>query len=247
MSDSLLPSNASKLDRSIEKVIEHCTQFPVDVRDLWDPWRCPFELLPWLAWAYSVDSWSEHWPEQTKRRVVDSSFQVHQHKATPFAVQRALDALGIKTNIVEWWEQAGTGEPGTMKVLALLNENLTGDADGLINANMLKLVTESINVSKRGSIHFDVDLGISLEESIGFAAAPSPGYGLLDPELDEQPVTPDALSAATAFFAVEHRVICADDDLNFGNQMELSAETEILLAAGVHHLQLIDHDLTGVA
>ena len=247
MSNSLLPPNASELDRAIERVIEHCTQFPVDVRDLWDPWRCPFELLPWLAWAYSVDSWSEHWPEQIKRSVVDSSFQVHKYKATPFAVQRALEALGIKTNIVEWWEQEGTGAPGTMKVLALLNENLTGDADGLINANMLQLVTDSINVSKRGSIHFDVELGIGLEESIGLAAAPSPGYGLLDPELDEKPVTPDALSAATGFFAVEHQVVCSDYDMNFGNQMKLSAGAEILLAAGVHHLQLIDHDLTGVA
>lgn len=215
MTDSLLPANASKLDRAAEKVIEHCTQFPVDVRDLWDPWRCPFELLPWLAWAYSVDSWSEYWPEETKRRVVDSSFQVHKHKATPFAVQRALDSLGIKTDIVEWWEAAGSGERGTMKVLALVNDNLTGDADGLINANMLQLVTESINTAKRGSIHFDVELGISFEESIGFAAAWSAGYGILDTTTETLPVVPDG--TAVIFF----------------------------VAAGIYQIHLRDHYLTG--
>ncbi|WP_372941432.1 phage tail protein I [Shewanella sp.] len=147
MSNSLLPSNASKLERVIEKVIEHCTKFPIDVRDLWDPWRCPLELLPWLAWAYSVDNWNEHWPEHIKRNVVDSSYQVHRYKGTPFAVQHALDALGIKTDIIEWWEPDGSGTPGTFAINTMIS-------DQGIDLTLISAIYAQIGIAKRGSQHF---------------------------------------------------------------------------------------------
>ena len=147
MSDSLLPSNASKLDRAIEKVIEHCTQFPVDVRDLWAPWRCPLELLPWLAWAYSVDTWNESWSEDTKRRVVDRSFEIHRYRATPYSIRQSLDTLDINTTVVEWWEQNGSGEPGTLLVNTFVSEQG-------IDMPLISAIDAQISKTKRGSQHF---------------------------------------------------------------------------------------------
>ncbi|MFM9726312.1 phage tail protein I, partial [Streptomyces scabiei] len=80
MSNSLLPPNASGLERDIEQVIVQSTDLPIRIKDLWDPYSCPLSLLPWLAWALSVDEWDDRWPEHIKRQVVQDSFNVHRFK-----------------------------------------------------------------------------------------------------------------------------------------------------------------------
>ncbi|WP_232695865.1 phage tail protein I [Yersinia kristensenii] len=67
------------------------TRVPVPLRTLWDPWQCPVTLLPYLAWALSVDRWDFNWSEATKRHVIASSFFIHQHKGTISALRRAVD------------------------------------------------------------------------------------------------------------------------------------------------------------
>lgn len=247
MANSLLPPNASALEKDLEKVIDGCTSLPVHIRDLWNPDTCPADLLPWLAWAYSVDSWSDHWGEQTKRRVTKNAYEVHRFKATPFAVQYALDGLGISTSITEWWEQNGSGTPGTMTVIALLNENLTGEDDGLITAEMLKLVTETVNTSKRGSIHFDVQLGIALNEDFALAAGYSPAYGIFDTGFSEEGVRPDEAEASLGTYNAAHRLECRDYNAGFAGVIPDEFEIEARLAGGAHQLVISDYSLMGVA
>lgn len=145
-SSSLLPPNASKLERDIEQVIASSLDLPLSIADLWDPFRCPLSLLPWLAWAYSVDQWEDSWPESVKRQVVNDAFEIHRYKGTPYAVQQALNSLGIKTNIIEWWEPNGSNVRGTMKVNALVK-------DKGIDLSDLIQITNAITSAKRGVIH----------------------------------------------------------------------------------------------
>ena len=77
MSNSLLPPNATLLERALERLINQATDIPVTIKTLWDPLLCPAELLPWLAWAYSVDRWMDSWPEQIKRQVINDAFVIH--------------------------------------------------------------------------------------------------------------------------------------------------------------------------
>lgn len=210
--NTLLPPNATQLEKDIEQVIAASIDLPLSIADLWDPFRCPISLLPWLAWAYSVDQWVDSWPEKVKRQVVNDAFEVHKYKGTPHAVQCALNSLGIKTNILEWWEQSGSQTPGTMKVTALINDNITDDGEALITANMLKMITQAIHHSKRGSIHFDVELGISLDESLALAAGTSPSIGISDIETRPIPVYPDDAAVFIGVLGVEHRVDCCDID-----------------------------------
>lgn len=247
MAKSLLPPNASALEKDLERIIESSTSLPVHIRDLWNPDTCPAELLPWLAWAYSVDSWSDHWGEHTKRRVVKNAYEVHRFKATPFAVQHALDGLGISANVTEWWEQNGSGTPGTMTVIALLNENLTGEDDGLITAEMLKLVTETVNTAKRGSIHFNVQLGIALDEEFALAAGCSPSYGVFDTGFNEQGVVPDEAEADLGTYNATHRIDCREHDAIFNGVLPEEFEIEGRLAGGSHQLVISDYSLMGVA
>lgn len=214
MSNSLLPPNATLLERDIERIINQATDIPVTIKTLWDPLLCPAELLPWLAWAYSVDQWMDSWPEQIKRQVINDAFVIHQHKGTPFAVQHALNSLGIETQMREWWEYGVNGLPGTMTVLALINQNITEDADGLLTNNMLKLITQAIHAAKRGSLHFELELGISLEESLALSGGFPFGLGVIDMQPEAKAVLPDALDAVSSLALVEHRLACTDSQLN---------------------------------
>lgn len=102
MSSTLLPSNATKLERALCDVTERVTALPVEIlRTLWNPWDCPVDMLPWLAWSLSVDSWDSAWTEQQKRATIAASIEVHRHKGTIGALRRALDALGYSITIIE--------------------------------------------------------------------------------------------------------------------------------------------------
>jgi phage tail P2-like protein len=89
-----LPANSTRLQRVLSDVdTVRADGVGISIQDLWDPWRCPSELLPFLAWAVSVDVWSNDWSEARKRAVVAASPAVHRVKGTLGAVRRALAAF----------------------------------------------------------------------------------------------------------------------------------------------------------
>lgn len=94
MSESLLPPNATALELALEGALS-TPPLPVPIATLWNPETCPERLLPWLAHALSVDFWEPDWPEETKRRVIRESVQVHRKKGTRRSVERALGAMGV--------------------------------------------------------------------------------------------------------------------------------------------------------
>lgn len=91
---TLLPSNATRLERALGQVIGRISDVPVPIADLWSPHRCPAPLLPWLAWALSVDEWDAGWPEDRKRDVIAASVEIHRHKGSMWAVRRTLAVMG---------------------------------------------------------------------------------------------------------------------------------------------------------
>lgn len=113
MSKSLLPSGSTPLERAAAEAMAEAMALGVPLRDLWSPERCPLVLLPYLAWALSVDRWDQSWPEKTKRSVIKASFFVHKRKGTIKAVRRVVEPLGYLIEVVEWWETVPMGEPGT--------------------------------------------------------------------------------------------------------------------------------------
>ena len=247
MIDSLLPPNATKLERDLETLLAHSNDLPVAIKTLWDPWTCPVSLLPWLAWANSVDDWQESWPDAVKRRVIADAFDVHRYKGTPYSVQKALDSLGVQTDILEWWEPAGSGQRGTMTVSALLNENIAGSGEGLINAQMLRLITTAINNSKRGSIHYDLELGIYFEENFTVTAGLADGVGISCADPESNPLEPGESQASAALYAAEHRIELSDRDINGLTVLPDQAVGQIAHIGGAHQLAISNVELTGVS
>ncbi|HFE3383537.1 TPA: phage tail protein I, partial [Escherichia coli] len=107
MSDSrLLPTGSSPLEVAAAKACAEIEKTPVRIRELWNPNTCPANLLPWLAWAFSVDRWDEKWPEATKRAVIRDAYFIHCHKGTIGAIRRVVEPLGYLINVTEWWENS---------------------------------------------------------------------------------------------------------------------------------------------
>lgn len=119
MSDSLLPHNATSPERALEAVTGPAQLPPVLLRAIWDPESCPVELLPWLAYAFSVDVWDPQWAAEDKRAVIACSAQVHRHKGTVQSVQAALKSAGYGDAEVierygwEFYDGTATHDGGT--------------------------------------------------------------------------------------------------------------------------------------
>ncbi|MBF0195461.1 MAG: phage tail protein I [Magnetococcales bacterium] len=111
---TLLPANASELERDLEQVAARIDEIPVPIKHLWNPHTCPIELLPWLAWALSIDFWHEQWPEERKRQVIADSILWHSKKGTIGAVKSMLEKFGVVASVSEWFEYGG--DPFTFKV-----------------------------------------------------------------------------------------------------------------------------------
>ncbi len=102
----LLPANATALERNLAATMP-LDRLPVALRTLWNAATCPVDLLPWLAWAWSVDDWDSTWSEAQKRDVIASSIYIHRHKGTKAAVVRATAAMGKPAQLSEWFEHDG--------------------------------------------------------------------------------------------------------------------------------------------
>lgn len=130
--ESLLPPNATPQERALAEGMTRLSAVPVPVDTLWGAATCPVALLPWLAWALSVDEWDSTWTEAQKRGAVASAIAIHRRKGTRGALNRAISALGYSIRVVEWWEEAPEGQPGTFRVLIEIDDR--GVDDSLIRS-----------------------------------------------------------------------------------------------------------------
>jgi len=167
MIKTLLPPNATKLERDIEQVTAAKYDVPDHIRDVWNADTCPAHLLPWLAWAMSVDNWDSQWPEQVKRDTIKNSIAVHQRKGTVAAVRTALDALGVQVEISEWWQTNGVA--GTFDLLAWANSNL-GDGTAVLSQKLYADLEQSIKEAAPVSRHFAFKVGAQFKDTLGLAA-----------------------------------------------------------------------------
>ena len=144
MNSSLLPPGSSALERRLAQACSGISDLNVPLRDLWNPWKCPAKFLPYLAWAFSVDSWDESWSDAEKRSVISEAFWLHQRKGTVAAIRRVIEKMGYSMSIAEWWEVADPA--GTFRLEVDVN-------DIGITTRMLDELTRLIDDAKPVSRH----------------------------------------------------------------------------------------------
>lgn len=98
--DALLPPNQTPLESALSLTMPARVN-PDALRNLINPMTCPIDLLPYLAWALSVDEWDDAWQDHVKRQVVADSIKIHREKGTLASVRRALTAAGYPYAVVD--------------------------------------------------------------------------------------------------------------------------------------------------
>lgn len=175
----LLPGNATDLERQAAEALAQIERVPVPLRDLINPDRCPVALLPYLAWAMSVDRWDSRWSESAKRGAIRSSFYIHSRKGTIGALRRVVEPLGYLIEVVEWFQTEPPGTPGTFAIKV-------GVSNAGISEETYQELTWLIDDARPVSRHL-TGLAISLETTGSLSIA----GGLYDG--DELDIYPPAL------------------------------------------------------
>lgn len=156
----LLPGNATPLERQAAEALAQIERVPVPIRDLLSPERCPVALLPFLAWAFSIDRWDSRWSEAVKRRAIRASYFVHSRKGTIGALRRVVEPLGYLIEVVEWFNTEPPGVPGTFAIKV-------GISDEGISEETYQELTRLIDDARPVTRHL-TGLAISLETSGAF-------------------------------------------------------------------------------
>ena len=156
----LLPSNATPQERALEIAPAiGLADIPNPLYTLWNPRTCPSHILPWLAWAFSVDDWRSDWPDEIKREAIMASATIHRVKGTIGAVRRALEALGYVIDVSEWFEHGGT--PHTFRIAV---DVLGSHSMGIeISPDLLAEIINVIDNVKPVRAHFDVALKVCID------------------------------------------------------------------------------------
>ncbi|MDF2496064.1 phage tail protein I [Sphingomonas sp.] len=113
---SLLPPNATRLERALEHGIARLSDVTAPIDTLVNPQTIAASVLPWLAFGLSVDSWDATWPEALKRQAVAESIALHRIKGTRRSVEMVLARLDRLATIVEWHEDPARLPPHVFEV-----------------------------------------------------------------------------------------------------------------------------------
>lgn len=175
---SLLPPNALPSERAMEEACAAQIEgIPNPIRAVKNAEDCPVELLPWLAWEYSVDTWNTDWTEQEKRNAIKRAEYIHRHRGTPAAVEMSLSDSPFSTEIIEWYNQDPPGRPYTF----LLNVEQDGrpiaqtDIQDLKNAVLrAKNLRSWFSVAFRGTLEGTVYLPGAMVASEIITLKPQP-------------------------------------------------------------------------
>lgn len=145
ISNHLLPLGSTPLEKRAAEILKSAVENPIVIADLINPDKCPVHLLPYLAWAFSVDKWDENWSEEVKRIAIKQSFFIHKRKGTINAVRRVVEPIGYMVNLKEWFNAVPMGEPGTFSLTIEVPE--TGLNEQTYN-ELVRLVNDVKPVSR---------------------------------------------------------------------------------------------------
>jgi len=164
---SLLPPNATPAERALEGAIAaRFEAVDTPLRKLWNPDTCPSELLPWLAWALSIDSWKAYWPEHIKRARIRAALDIQRRKGTASSVRDIAAAFGGSIAIREWWQTTPPGTPHTFDVVL----TLSGQDGQAATAEFTNDVISEIERTKPVRSHFTFTQGLTAIGGVGVGA-----------------------------------------------------------------------------
>ena len=163
---SLLPPVSTPLERALEVLAAgRMDGVGVPLRQLWSAEHCPAELLPWLAWGLSIDSWDPAWPEGVRRARVASAIGVQRIKGTKKSVEDVVAAFGGHIAVREWFETDPPAIPHTFQLYLALG------GFGAPDAGFVDAVIAEVRRTKPARAHFTFVQAVNFAGGIGLTGA----------------------------------------------------------------------------
>lgn len=119
MSDqSLLPPNATGLEKAVSLLGLRVTNLPVPLLSLHRVDDCPVAYLPWLAWARRVEYWNPDWSATQKRQAIAQATTFNRQRGTRSSIEQLLDQVLGSTDyqLLAWHQLTPKGQPYTFSV-----------------------------------------------------------------------------------------------------------------------------------
>jgi hypothetical protein len=156
---SILPDNRTLLERALEQTIcQSLLELDSVYPELWDPYKTPDHLLPYLAQAKGVPDWGEDTPK-AKQDTVANIWPVQRQAGTRKAVKQAVDALGFDASV------SRGGAPFHLKVDLWREDVGTLEADIIARARRrigyVKSERDVINLTLNASSEVDLYIALS--------------------------------------------------------------------------------------
>lgn len=168
MTGELLPPAATPLEQAFADASVRVGEVPIDLAALWDPAACPVDLLPWLAWALSIDRWDSNWSEEDRRAAVARAIADQRIKGTRAAVEQVLASFDTLAELVEWFEAEPVLDPHTFEIrIPAIDADGVTDGDRMSAATMRAIVRE---VSRAKPLRSHLEL----VQTLGLAGPPAP-------------------------------------------------------------------------
>lgn len=140
------------------------------LRALWSAENCPEDLLPWLAWALSIDSWDADWPLHIRRARVASAIAIQRIKGTAQSVEDVVRSFGGNIVLREWFQESPPADPYTFKLTVTLG---TVGAEAPSSAFIDAVISE-VARTKPARSHFTFVVGVNATARIGLRAVARP-------------------------------------------------------------------------
>lgn len=172
---SILPPNATQLERALEELTgQRIDGIAVPLRDLWSAEHCPEDLLPWLAWALSIDQWDAAWPLHIRRARVASAIAIQRIKGTAKSVIDVVASFGGNVVLREWWQTTPPGDPHTFS----LNVALGGQGENVPSAAFIEAVIAEVARTKPARAHFEFTVALSARVAVGLRGVARPATAI---------------------------------------------------------------------
>ncbi len=208
MTHSLLPPNATPLQRAIEATGARVGDIAVPLDTLWNPATIDAQWLPWLAWGLSVDNWDADWSEAEKRRQIADAIALHRIKGTRASVETVAARFDQLIEIVEWHEATPRAAPHTFDViLPITGIGIAPGGDRATAAfaraivrdiSAVKPVREHFRLAQRLAVDGDIAVQgvaratIAQRQDMAFTVDPSNHWNALLQTEDGEPLQDDA-------------------------------------------------------
>ncbi|MEC9305270.1 MAG: phage tail protein I [Pseudomonadota bacterium] len=126
MTYSLLPENASSLERAFERAfLDLLGEIEAPFPGLLDPQQTPAEFLPYLANDRGVAEWESAAADNQKRKTVAAAWPMQRLAGTREALDRAIRLANFDAVFYPWHETGGA--PFTLEIRATSDVNQTPD------------------------------------------------------------------------------------------------------------------------